>query len=214
VASALIGLAEVAMASEDDAAASEHLREALGLVYRLPAWDVEASGLYFTGELQARRGEFREACATLDNAHALATRHHIDHLAAEVGRLRDDIGDWLSLQALPSMSLAALAEQLAGLEEWYPEARRRLRRLWWYWQGDEVMRNLASHGGAKNLIAADDAAEIESMADDLAVLFEITTFVSESSFARDKPANTFVPFPVDLAFPYMNVIGLERTPGI
>ncbi|MGH2703681.1 MAG: TIR domain-containing protein [Actinomycetota bacterium] len=212
-AGALIGLAEVAIADEDDVPAAEHLQKALGLVDRLPAWEVKASALYFASQLQARSGDLRAARRTLDKAHTIATKHHVDHLAAEVERLRDDIDDWLSIRALPSTDLAALAEQLASLEDWYPEARRRLRRLWWYWQGDEVMRNLISHSGAKSLIVTDNAAEVDALADDLAVLFDAATFVTESSFAQGESIQTFVPFPTDLAFPYMNVLAVQKTKG-
>jgi hypothetical protein len=212
-AGALIGLAEVAIAEDDDASAGEHLEKALTLVDQLPAWDVKASALYFSGQLRARSGDLRGARRTLDEAHQIASEHHVDSLAAEVERLRDDIDDWLAIRTLPSTELSALAEQLASLEEWYPEARRRLRRLWWYWQGDEVMRNLISASGAKSLIVTDDAEEITGLTDDLAVLFDISTFVTESPFSQAEVVHTFVPFPSDLAFPYMNVLAVQKAAG-
>lgn len=72
-AGALIGLAEVAIADDDDVPAAEHLKKALGLVDRLPAWEVKASALYFIGQLQARSGDLRAARRTLDKTHTIAT---------------------------------------------------------------------------------------------------------------------------------------------
>ena len=213
-AAALIGLAELAITEDRDGDAVERLTQARALVERLPAWEVKASALYYTGKVEARNGDLRSARRTLDAAHEIAAEHHIEHLTGEIEDLREDLDDWLSIRALPSMELPELADEIAGLEDWYPEARQRLRRMWWYWRGDEVMRNLIAHSGAKSVIVSDNAQEISDLADDLGVLFEVTTFVTEASFALSEPVQTFVPFPKDVALPpYVNLIAIAKDDG-
>jgi tetratricopeptide (TPR) repeat protein len=209
-ASALIGLAECEITEDDDGAASNHLEDALALIDRLPAWEVKSSALFFTGRLLARGGDLRAARRTLEKAYAIATKHHVEELATEIERLRDEIDDWLSMRAFPARDLAELARLLASLEDWYPEAQRDLRHLWWYWVGDEVMRNLSSNSGAKCLVASDDPNEIRELANDLGALFDVSTFVTESSFARGDPVITLVPFPDDLPFPYVNYFAVTE----
>ena len=85
--------------------------------------------------------------------------------------------------------------------------------MWWYWRGDDITRNLISHSGASSLITSDDPVEVETLAADLAVLFDVTTFVAESSFALGERVQTYVPLPNDLAFPYLNVYYVQRTEG-
>jgi len=91
-ASALIGLAEVALTRDEDHLAEEHLRNAWALVEYLPAWDVRASIGYFQGRLQVRAGDHRGARSRLREAQELAAKHHIDHLAAEIARDRRLVG--------------------------------------------------------------------------------------------------------------------------
>ena len=213
-ASALIGLADIEMANDNDAAADALLSEALELIDHLRAWDVRASALYYRGRLQARSGDFRTSLHTLDAAHTLATEHHIDELGAQIADTSAEISAWQEIRAVPTHDLSGLADQLVRLEEWYPEARQRLRRLWWYWQGDEVMRNLMSDGRSAALITVDDATDVRAISNDLAVLFDVDTFLSVSAFANTAAPQTFVPFPDDLDFPYMNFVGVvQGDPG-
>lgn len=207
-AAALIGIAESEIVHDDDIHALEHLERALALVERVPAWEVRASALYFTGRVQARRGDFRVAHQTLVKALEVAQTHQIENLTEQIKELVDDLDHWFSMRALASIDLAGIAQRAAALETWYPEAHRDLRRLWWYWHGEEVMRNLVSNSEATGLIVTDDAREIEDLSDGLAVLFGVSTFVTTSSFAREDRVVTFVPFPAGTPFPYLNFISM------
>ncbi len=212
-AAALIGLAELAITDEDDVIASDYLKQASDLVTGIPAWEVHASILTFVARIQARAGDWRTALKTLEDANELAERHHLDSVGDEISDLREDLEDWLSVRALPTIGLPALADEVARLEDWYPEARKGLRRLWWYWRGDDVIRNLMAESGAKSLLASDDPREVAELDRDLAVMFDTTTFITESSFATGESSDAFVPFPTDVAFPYVNYFFVRREQG-
>lgn len=206
-ASALIGMAEVAIVRDEDRLARDLLQEALDLVDSMPAWEVHASGQYFLGRLHARSGELHDARRILREARVIASDHHLDELKLEIDDYLEDIDDALSLYVAPSLDLSELSDEIAKLEHWYPEARRKLRRFWWYQRGDEVLRNLRSHSGAKALIVSENSTEIAQLAKDLGALFDFTAFATEERFVvNDGGTLEFVPVPGEMVVPFMNVI--------
>ncbi len=204
-ASALIGSADIALLMNDDIAAEDALREASGLVEHLPAWEVKASIGYYLGRLQLRRGDARRGRETLLEARTLATDHHLDPLANEIERRLERVEAWLDLRKPAQHDLRALSAELTGLESWYPEAQRQLRRLWYYWRGEEVMRNVIGLSGAKALIVSSDAGEVTALGRDLSALFDLVTFVADRPFADGEKTIELVPYPADANMPYINV---------
>jgi tetratricopeptide (TPR) repeat protein len=210
-ASALIGMAEIALVEDRDDDAEPLLREALTLVDRIPAWDVRASAHYFLGRVLARRRELHQARDTLRKAHAIATDHHIDGLASEIDEYVTSIDQTLDLRLPPSFDLRELSDELEQLEGWYPEAQRRLRRFWWYQRGDEVLRNLIGHSGAKALIVAEQASEVMRQDAALATLFDLTTFVAERPFLlEERVLQEFVPIPATFPCRFVNFVGVVK----
>lgn len=210
-ASAQIGMADIAIIRNEDQLAEDLLEQALRLVGSLPAWEVKASANYFLGRLQARSGALHDARDTLRAASTTASEHHIDDLKLEIDDYLEDIEDTLGLNSVATVDLSSLSEEISKLEQWYPEARRKLRRFWWYQRGDEVLRNLRSHSGAKALLVSESAADIAHLQADLAPIFDLTTFASEEPFAASSDQIVeLVPVPEDMRVPFMNVIGVVK----
>jgi tetratricopeptide (TPR) repeat protein len=211
-ASALIGIAEIVLTDDTgDDEARRLLEEALELVKDLPAWEVQASTQYFLGRVEARNGELERAQLGLRKAHETATTHHIGDLEKEVGEYLSNIDDALGLRRPPGMSFESMANELEMLEGWYPDARRRLRRFWYYQRSDEILQNLRSHGGAKALIVSETAGEVARVARNLQPLFDVTVFATEEPFVGETEATMeFVPIPESGVWPFINFVGVVK----
>jgi hypothetical protein len=196
-----VGLAEIAILREDYGTAEVLLEEASKLVFGHPALEVRASVNLYRGRVQALQGRLHEARATLDEGLALAERGHCDDLIAGITEILERVDRHLTLYRPPVLSFDSLIEELDTLEAWYPERTRELRRLWWYWRQDEVLGNLRAHAGPKALFITDDPDRLTQMSSGLAALFDVSSFVARTSFARNEGTFELVPFPSDRALP-------------
>ncbi|MGV1005812.1 MAG: TIR domain-containing protein [Candidatus Nanopelagicales bacterium] len=212
VVDAQIGLAQVAIRRDQDDLAESELTSAMTAADGLPHWAAHASIPTLQALLLARRGDFRGALRLLDSAHEIAFDYNLHEEMSWIEDQRQDVREWLSLTSFPTHDLADLASEMRRLESWFPEEQRELRRLWWYWRGDEVMRNLRISGQAGALIVTDDANEVADLSESLVALFDLTTFTSESAFADREPVHGFVPIPKNLDFPYVNFVYMMDNP--
>jgi hypothetical protein len=209
VVDAQIGLAQVAFHRDLDNEADVHLRDAMAIAQHLPHWEARASIIGLQALVLARRGQMSDALQKLDEAHEIAFAYNLHEEIDWIDRQREDVRQWLSLRALPTIDLAALAVEVHRLEEWFPEERTELRRLWWYWRGEDVMQNIATGTQSGCLIVSDDKDEVADLHRELGVLFDTTVFVTETSFVRAQPVPGFVPIPEDLNFPFVNYVALS-----
>lgn len=212
VVDARIGLAQVAIGRDQDDLAEAELMSALTAADGLPHWAAHASIPTLQALLLARRGDFRGALRLLDSAHEIAFDYNLHEEISWIDDQRREVREWLSLTSFPTHDLADLASEIQRLESWFPEEQKELRRLWWYWRGDEVMRNLRISGQAGALIVTDDVNELADLREGLGVLFDLTTFTSESAFADREPVHGFVPIPENLEFPYVNFVYMMDNP--
>jgi tetratricopeptide (TPR) repeat protein len=212
VVDAQLGLAQVAIERDQDDLADRHLCSALECVKSLPHWAAHASVLKLQALLLARRGDFTGALRLLDSAHEVAFDYNLYEEISWIDNQRREVEEWLSLASFPAHDLTDLASEVQRLENWFPEERPELRRLWWYWRGDEVMRNLRISGQASALIVTDDSEELVELCDDLRELFDLSAFTAESTFVDREAVHGFVPIPEDLDFPYINFVYLTDQP--
>ena len=161
--------------------------------------------------LCARRNDLRKSLRLLDDARTIAFDYNLREEIAWIETQRQEVEQWLSLGALPSCDLSELADEVGRLEDWFPEERSELRRLWWYWRGDDVIRNLKLGPYVGSLVVTDDPAELIELERSLSILFDLTTFSAESSFTDREPVQGFVPIPEDLEFPYVNYLVLDES---
>lgn len=196
-ASAKVGMAEIAIFREDYGTAQSLLEEASTLVLGHPALEVRASVNLYQGRVQASQGRLHEARATLREGLTLAQHCHHEELVKGITELLERVERHLTLYRPPSLSLDGLIEELEGLESWYPEKKRELRRLWWYWRQDEVLGNLRSHAGPKALFITDDPDRLSQMTIGLSALFDVSSFVARTSFVGSEGGIELVPFPAD-----------------
>jgi len=211
VVDAYLGLAQVALHHEDDQRADGLLTDALSIAERLPHWAARASIITLQALLCARRNDLRKSLRLLDDARTIAFDYNLREEIAWIETQRQEVEQWLSLGALPSCDLSELADEVGRLEDWFPEERSELRRLWWYWRGDDVIRNLKLGPYVGSLVVTDDPAELIELERSLSILFDLTTFSAESSFTDREPVQGFVPIPEDLEFPYVNYLVLDES---
>ena len=206
-ASAKVGLAEIAILQDDYGTAEALLDEASTLVLGHPALEVRASVSLYRGRVQALQGRLHEARVTLREGLTLAERGHHDDLVVGITETLERVDRNLTLFRPPSLSFDDLIEELERLESWYPERKPELRRLWWYWRQDEVLGNLRAHSGPKALFVTDDPDRLSQMTTGLSALFDVSSFVARTPFARNEGVFELVPFPSDWPLPeYVNQI--------
>lgn len=212
VVDAYLGLAQVAIKRDQDDQANRLLHDAKDAAENLPHWAAHVSITTLQALLSARRGDFTESLALLDSAHHTAFDYNLHDEMSWIDEQRRGVKEWLSLNAFASLDLAELASEIQGLESWFPEEQPELRRLWWYWRGDDVMRNLRVDGSASALIVTDDPDELSELRRDLGALFDLTAFAAETPFVGREPVDGFVPIPEDLDFPYVNFVYTREHP--
>jgi len=206
---ARLGLAQVAIRRDQDDLAAHHLSDALAIAEHLPHWAGRASIMTLQALLCARRGDLRAALQMLDSAHTIAFDYNLHEEKDWIDRQRDDINQWLSLDSLPAIDLSDLALEVQQLEDWFPEEQRELRRLWWYWRGDDVMQNIKTGSYVGALVVTDDVDELMEIDRSLGPLFDLTTFSTESSFTDSEAVSGVVPIPGDSRFPFINYVVYE-----
>lgn len=212
VVDAYMGLAQVAIKRDQDDHANRLLRDAKEAAENLPHWAAHVSITALQALLCARRGDFTESLKLLDSAHETAFDYNLHDEVSWIDEQRRGVKEWLSLNAFATLDLSELADEVQRLVNWFPEEETELRRLWWYWRGDDVMRNLRIGGNASALIVTDDPDELSALSHDLDSLFDLTTFVAETPFVGRERIDGFVPIPENLDFPYVNFVYVREQP--
>lgn len=213
-ASSLVGQVVVALTEENYDATREmaKLDEAIRALGQIRDPEVEAAVEFHRGRLLAGESQCDQALASFRRARDVAKRAHEDGLV-------DNAEDWvrrieahLQLLGPAELSFAELAEELAGLEDWYPEERYALRKFWYYWRDEDIMKNAAAvRGVTKCLVMAHSNIELDTLRGGLSGLFDQIFYSSDSPFvlALDDLRTELVPFPADRALPpCVNIIGV------
>ena len=214
VASALVGQVVVALTDDNYDATREmaKLDEAAQALGQLRDPEIEAAIAFHRGRLLAGESRFDQALGWFRRARDVAKRVHED-------RMTDDADDWirrieahLQLLGPAQLSFGELAEELAGLEAWYPEEREALRKFWYYCRDEDIMKNASAVGGVtKCLVMAHSNTELDALRGGLSGLFDLIFYSSDTPFARDfdDMGTEIVPFPADRPLPLcVNVIGV------
>lgn len=214
VASALIGQVVVALTDDNYDAKREmaNLDGAAQALGQLRDPEVEAAIAFHRGRLLAGESQFDPALGSFRRARDVAKRVHED-------RMSDDAEDWirrieahLQLLGPAQLSFGELAEELAGLEAWYPEERETLRKFWYYWRDEDIMKNASAVGGVtKCLVMAHSNTELDTLRSGLSGLFDLIFYSSDTPFVRatDGMGTEIVPFPADRPLPpCVNIIGV------
>ncbi len=215
-ASALVGQVVVALADDAYDAARElaRLDEAVETLGRQRDPEVEAAIEFHRGRLLAGENETEAALASFGRARNVASRVHEERLVADAEDWIHRIEAHLALLRPAQLSLKELAEEVTELESWYPEEREGLRKFWYYWRDEDLMRNAAAvHGVTKCLVMAGSADELDVLRDGLSSLFDLVFYSSESPFvsSTEDMATEVVPFPADRPLPHcVNIIGVPN----
>lgn len=217
-ASALIGQVVVALTDDDYDPAREvaRLDEAERALGQQRDAEVEAAIEFHRGRLLAGEGEFDQALNSFRRARDVAARVHEDRLVDDAEHWIHSIEAHRQLLGPARLSFVELAEEVAGLEAWYPEERQALRKFWFYWRDEEIMKNAAVVGGVtKCLVMTHSHAELDGLRAGLSDLFDLTFYSSDTPFAGDSDdmSTEIVPFPADRPLPEcVNVIGIPVAP--
>lgn len=216
-ASALVGQVVVSLTDDDYDHARETARldEAIRALGQHRDPEIEAAINFHRGRLLAGEGEFDRALTLFRRARDVAAR------VQEV-RLVEDVDDWIrhieahrQLLGPARLSFGELAEEIAGLEAWNPEERQALRKFWFYWRDEDIMKNAAVVDGVtKCLVMAHSGAELDALRGGLSDLFDLIFYSSDTPFAGDSDdmGPEIVPFPADRLLPEcVNIIGMRVT---
>ncbi len=212
--SALVGQVVVALTDDAYDAAREATRldeaaEALGH-HRDP--EVEAAIEFHRGRLLAGENDTEAALASFRRARDIASQVHEEGLVADADHWIRRIEAHLALLRPAQLSLKELAEEITELESWYPEERKGLRKFWYYWRDEDLLRNaVAVDGVTKCLVMAGSADELDVLRHGLSGLFDLVFYSSETPFVGpvDDMATELVPFPSGRPLPHcVNIIGI------
>jgi hypothetical protein len=75
---------------------------------------------------------------------------------------------------------------MAWLENWWPDAKKPLRRMLWYNRSDEILKLLQASTQSNSIMISDDSTDIDKWRDCLHSLFYISTFITRTNWMVDK----------------------------
>jgi tetratricopeptide (TPR) repeat protein len=214
VASALVGQVVVALADDayDAVRETARLDEAAATLGHHRDPEVEAAIEFHRGRLLAGEDDPEAALVSFERVRNMASRVYEERLVSDAEDWIRRIEAHLALLRPAQLSLSELAEEVTELESWYPEEREGVRKFWYYWRDEDIMRNAtAVNGAAKCLVMAGTADEFGVLCRGLSGLFDLIFYSSETPFVGsvDEMATELVPFPADRPLPNcVNVIGI------
>ncbi len=204
IARALLGQAFICLSKFESQKASSLVDSAELAIDTVEDWEGKVSIQYARGLIHFSEGEFRDSRRILEEVHSIAITKGDQKFSKKVERDLDLADFWLELRRPEETGLGALSEDFAHLESWSESEKQPLRRLWYYEKGEELLRNVLAFSGAKSLIVASKATEVEFIHDALSPIFELSTFVSATSSDLESVPVEMFSIPADYSFRYVN----------
>lgn len=205
----LMALADIALLTHnqsDEEKAKNYIEEVDTLISGKPYWQIYARCELFKAEFEGRASNYEKAQEHIKESQRIIKEYKLkmdDDFNYTLNKCISYIENRLLKVICHQKDMINLNQERIWLEEWYPKYKRKLRRYWWYYRGNDIIIHLRFLKKAIGIIALENIYAIQLFGEALSTLFSISAYAIKEDLSSIENVSLYtLPVPENTPFPF------------